>query len=111
MHPSIVLLDALRAIQRNPEPDIGICGQVGAQLAGQMPQTLLAVGPLLFTLFKRWPKYSGLKYFPIPDNCRFPEDAYLNNKAFWDRNTSYGALRWELLEFCIDQLENEDHGA
>ena len=27
-------------------------------------------------------------------------------KIHADRNTSYGALRWELLQFCIDQLEN-----
>lgn len=106
MHTSVILLGALRAIQRSPEPDIGICPQVGAQLVGQTPEMLLSVDELLFTLFKRWPKYSGLKHFPIPDICRFPEDAYNNNGAFWDRNTSYGALRWELLEFCIDQLEN-----
>lgn len=110
MHPSVILLAALRKIHASPEPDIGICGQVGAQLAGQTPEMLLSVDELLSTLFKRWPKYSGLRNFPIPDICRFPEDAYHNNDAFWDRNTSYGALRWELLEFCIDQLENEDHG-
>lgn len=106
MHPSVILLDALHAIQRNPEPGVGICPQVVAQLVGQTPEMLLSINELLFTLFKRWPKYSGLKHFPIPDICRFPEDAYLNNDAFWDRNTSYGALRWELLEFCIGQLEN-----
>lgn len=106
MHPSVILLAALRAIQKEPEPDTGICGQVLAQLVGQTHEMKLFVRELLFKLFKRWPKYSGLKHFPIPDICRFPEDAYHNNEAFWDRNTSYGALRWELLEFCIDQLEN-----
>lgn len=106
MHPSVILLAALRAIHESPNPVIGICGQVGAKLTGQTPQMLLAVDELLSTLFKRWPKYSGLRHFPIPDICRHPEDAYHNNEAFWDRNTSYGALRWELLEFCIAQLEN-----
>ena len=111
MHPSVILLAALRKIHASPDPDIGICQQVRAQLVGQTPQMWQSVNELLFTLFKRWPKYSGLKHFPIPDICRFPEDAYHNNDAFWDRNTSYGALRWELLKFCIGQLENEDHGA
>ncbi len=110
MHPSVVLLAALRKIHASPYLDTGICQQVRAQLVGQTHETKLFVSELLFKLFKRWPKYSGIRYFPIPDICRFPEDAYHNNEAFWDRNTSYGALRWELLEFCIAQLENEDHG-
>lgn len=51
----------------------------------------------------RWPKHSGDWYFPIPGGV----DAFYNCPDKWDRSTEYGRLRWELLDFLIEELRNE----
>lgn len=54
----------------------------------------------------------GQRDYPIPhhDPHKSSVLAYNSNPdKHWDRTTPYGALRWELLEFCITQLENTDH--
>lgn len=108
MHPSVILLTALRKVQKDTHPGCGICPQVDYFLGGQPYKTLHAVRGLLDELFERWPKYSGTKDFPI--RSPFPGlteiEIYHNCSNLWDRSTEYGALRWELLEFCIAQLEN-----
>ena len=36
------------------------------------------------------------------------DGAYLKNgeSHYWDKSQPYGQLRWELLEFCIKELEH-----
>lgn len=111
MHPSVILLAALRKIHKDPAHNVGICNQVEWQFDLQTPQLRFAILDLLEELFIKWPKYSGLREFPVPatspEHFGSPLNAYnCGTKNFWDRSTEYGALRWELLEFCIVQLEN-----
>lgn len=107
MQPNVILLEALRKIHEDPYPDIGICYQVDEYVRFKSGGIAGAVQELMYKLFAKWPKYSGLRDFPIPDVTYHPSDAYqVKSKQYWDRSTEYGALRWELLEFCIVQLEN-----
>lgn len=51
-----------------------------------------------------WPKYNGDVLFPIPGG----ELEYMRGKIeqrMWHRDTEYGALRWELLNWMIGKLE------
>lgn len=64
-------------------------------------------------LYQSWPHFSGNLYFPVPHpmhRCSglAAEDAFDNAAAantMWNQETSYGALRWDLLNHCIAQLE------
>lgn len=62
-------------------------------------------------LFKTWPKFSGNSRYPIRSSIRKPPSySFLkgvekgNN---WDKRTKYGRLRWELLDFLIEQTKPE----
>lgn len=53
-----------------------------------------------------WPKYSGNRTYPVPTPAgRTPSSYFASRSNLWDRTTAYGALRWELLEWCIAALE------
>lgn len=58
-------------------------------------------------LCKEWPKYSGDKEYPVPsvDPDDTPRDAY-NASGDEVYEGEYGALRLELVDYCIDRLEN-----
>lgn len=110
------LLQALKDTLENPEPHSAICSNVWGRLF-KFPQyqggIAAEVENSLNPLFERWPKFSGDSRYPVPSpkGCP-PKDEFsrvaVSSDNFWEGE--YGALRWELLEFCIDQLENEDHG-
>lgn len=103
------LLTALRKIHEDPYPSTGICSQVDWFTEDYYHKDRFRIQELLYGLFESWPKYSGQRDFPIPhpDPHKSPILAYNTNPDnHWDRTTPYGALRWELLEFCIAQLEN-----
>lgn len=55
-------------------------------------------------LFKQWPKYSGIIHHPIPGGG-IVYDKAKHSATLWDRNTEYGKLRWELLEWLIEELQ------
>ena len=101
------LLERLQELHTNgPAPyNHGIC----TQLSG--PLTVLERGCLLH-LMQLWPGSSGHANFPVPANRTdtSPKAAYhkymeSNTKQMWDRNTEYGQLRWELLEWLIEELQ------
>lgn len=103
------LLAALRKIHEDPYPSIGICNQVDWFTEDCGLENRFRIQELLYELFESWPKYSGQRYYPIPhpDPQHLPQEAYISNSQYhWDRTTPYGVLRWELLEFCIAQLES-----
>lgn len=54
---------------------------------------------------KRWPKWSGDSVYPVPDSELLPDDAYQQYDEKWQGE--YGDLRRELLDFLIEELENE----
>jgi len=63
------------------------------------------VYPALEELFLTWPKFSGSITFPVPNGVQPAADAYLSHAGdMWDRETEYGRNRWELLDHCINQL-------
>jgi len=65
---------------------------------------------ILTILFKRWPKYSGLVYYPVPHPKEKGAKAatyVYQDKQYPKWVGAYGALRVELLNFCISELERE----
>lgn len=60
----------------------------------------------LHDVFAVWPKFSGNIDYPIAVSFD-PRYDYGHCRGRWDRHTAYGALRWELLDFCIEQAEQQ----
>lgn len=64
---------------------------------------------LFAAIYKEWSKFSGNPLYPVPPGglCQNPDTAY----HYAQTNVgnmyagSYGALRLELLDFCIDYLK------
>lgn len=53
---------------------------------------------------EQWPKYNGNKAYPVQGGGEEYSDAQLEMRL-WNRDTEYGALRWELLNWMIGTLE------
>lgn len=111
------LLQALKDTRRNPSPHLAICSNVRGRLEQLPPyqwEIAKALDEKLGYLFRQWPKYSGNPHCPVPSVISsFSEVDQFNATCLGSNNFwvgEYGALRWELLQFCIGQLENEDHG-
>ena len=65
---------------------------------------------VLYTLFGSWENFSGNFGYPIVDSgaiYKFSDAKilYKTTKNKWDKSTEYGQLRWELLDFLIDELQ------
>lgn len=88
---SVKLLGELKRLHAQGGSKLGICRSVGYQHD-------------LIKLFELWPKYSGSIVFPIPGGMLAYNEAKLND-TLWDLNTEYGQLRWELLEWLIEELQ------
>ena len=100
------LLEKLQELHTTgPAPrSYGIC----TQLTGL---THLESGCLLH-LMQQWPGSSGNVNFPVPTSRTDtrPQAAKVkyvksNTKQMWDRDTEHGQLRWELLEWLIEELQ------
>ena len=105
------LLKALKVVRDTPAfqfPELGICAGVEMYYNGQGFIFDSADGQELKHLMSLWPKFSGKAFYPVPsmtegmDAC----DEFQNCMNCWSRETAYGQLRWELLEFCIQRLED-----
>ena len=90
----------LGSIKEKPNTSAGICGQPA------MISLSLGAFSVVRELMVQWPKYSGSYDYPVPsvDEGRTPSQCFYD-KALWDRDTEYGALRWELLEWLLEQPE------
>ena len=93
---------------------VGICGSVFDYFAvnrtADCSVSLRWAQDYLTQLFAKWPKHSGDKVYPVPHPTESSGTAYDDaeeTESLWDPSTEYGALRWELLEFCISELEKE----
>lgn len=102
----VSLLKKLQELHTNgPAPyNHGICTQVNGI-------THLERGYMLH-LMQQWPERSGHIDWPVPASRadKSPKSAYhkymeSNAKQMWDSNTEYGQLRWELLEWLIEELQ------
>ena len=62
-----------------------------------------------------WPKHSGLPAYPVPSTtATSARTAYwyaLDSGTMWRRNTEYGKLRWELLDYLIEKLSSQTDSA
>lgn len=99
------MLEALKQIREQPNPRIGICYQLAAQSCSD--ENVDYWHSKLQGLFRRWPQFSGSADFPVPHPTELARVAYSSTQNMWDRRTKYGRARWDLLEFCISELEKE----
>lgn len=108
------LLNMLKKIHEKRDNLTGICNNIRIYMEWDE-----AGKEKFLKLVKAWPKYSGRLYYPVPapqdmikqlgDPLTAAEYAYLTARNYWDKRTEYGRLRWELLEWMIQELEKE-HG-
>lgn len=92
----------LGSIKEKQNTSAGICGQPA------MVSLRLGAFAIVRDLMVQWPKYSGSYDYPVPSTIegRTPCQCFHDNiHNMWDRNTEYGALRWELLEWLLEQPE------
>lgn len=63
-----------------------------------------AIDELLSSLFRKWPKYSGHESYPVPSATKgkTAKQNYWMRGSKWDGE--YGELRFELLEFMINNF-------
>lgn len=55
----------------------------------------------------QWPKYSGTQWFPVPSpSAVFPVVSSYYTYTKWDKDTEYGKLRYELVDFLIEFFED-----
>lgn len=100
MHQTLHQL-LLQLREAGPTTDFGICCQVKHLCdSKQLYDELRA-------LFSRWPEFSGHPEFPVPHPDQSPSQAFHTEVDLWDRSTEYGAARWRLLDWLIEQTEPE----
>ena len=106
------VLQALRAVRHSKElrrNAIGICGAVKLYLKESSGNIVtIRDQDVLHRLMKDWPKHSGVTEFPICAYGVSPMKEFTNCFDMWNPDTPYGQLRWELLEWLINKLENEN---
>lgn len=105
---------------RGPLFNLGLCKNLLDNLDKLVPEgtcgiTSSELKKWLFEQFELWPKFSGDIHYPIPcpEDCdsAYPDTLYEVARIegfMWDSSHSYGALRWELLDFLIAQAEKGD---
>ena len=105
------LLKALKEVHKTVRyPEFGICGNVLEYFWVKSSAESDKAQDYLAKLFAKWPKYSGCGNYPVPHPTKNPDDAYVlycKRAGLWSRRTKYGQARWDLLEFCISELEKE----
>ena len=107
------LLQKLRVVRLNVEAKLAAGQAVNQAICSQLGDLDIAYDEmsLLRTLFTLWPKFSGDESFPVPspDPERNPFGVYVDASFKGDYWTGeYGALRMELLEWLIHNLETSD---
>lgn len=63
--------------------------------------------------FKNWPHFSGCYHYPIQSSINMPKGMrYYNSHEYayeyldkWSKRSKYGKLRWDLLDWLIEQFE------
>lgn len=91
--------------------DRGLCDRVFVQFNGD--HTLQrAVEQLLQEFIRQWPERTNDPSFPVPSDDRrmSPRQRYINAmyaNSMWRRATEYGAARWALRDFVLEQVNKE----
>ncbi len=100
-----IRLEAMRSNPSEIYEGFGICSNL-REIADEGSYALLA------DLWTKWPYFSGNRRYPVPSS-NSDSNSNVKNRSFWDKNTEYGQLRWNLLDFLISELsslEGEDNG-
>ena len=106
-----LLLEALKHVKNQPQKDGGICANVEGYLYDKYQDDSFNVAETIGKLSQKWPKWSGSLTYPVP----IPENLVTSTvrTSYWafcflpKWEGEYGALRLELLDFLIEELENE----
>ena len=95
------IVDLLKKVHEGPDkPKCGICSQRG------IIELETPAFELLKEVMAKWPKSSGSRLYPVPSpDPESPSVAYYTHNDLWNKNTEYGRLRWELLDWLIEQPE------
>lgn len=107
------LLDILKHIKNTTKLDsyMGICGHVSEFNNIEEHTKKYLIEKEMVNLFKQWPKYSGYVAFPIPGSRGLynASTTYFNarKKGMFNKRHENGRLRWELLEWMIQELKRE----
>ena len=106
------LLHMLKAIQDKGPLDRsgGICEALICMSYQLLPALAGEVRTTFRELSLQWPMYSGNPVYPVPaPDGGDPAVIYnASSKAeMWEPSQPYGALRLELLAWCINELEKE----
>lgn len=105
-----VLLAALQELKdKGPtHEEYGICSNANTLMrSNQVPTDIRHHADYKLSLLaQQWEHYSGYPFYPVPHTERAADDAYTHYRVApkWDKNTEYGHLRWELLDFLIATL-------
>lgn len=107
----MTLLEALKILREEGplHPMAGLCGNT-AELAYARDIVPAFDEDEMQELMSQWPKYSGDLIFPVPGlDGKTPKASYLyaSEVEMWSSSHPYGALRLELLDWCIAELEKE----
>lgn len=95
-----ILLAGLIAVRdAGGDTSCGICRAIDVKVGDLIPTS-----GMLEKLFVKWPKFSGCVVYPIEGKWQAYDSARFN-RTLWDRNTEHGQLRWELLEWLIEELQ------
>ena len=61
----------------------------------------------IINLSKTWDKFSGKLFYPVPHPTLDPEIAFFSDLNKWDKRTTYGKNRYELVAHIRDELKKE----
>ena len=91
----------VRLKEEGPDKRSGLCANLGALPSGAWWD--------FKGLCKAWPLFSGDGVYPVPA-CEGsdPEFMYFDTSeigCLWDTSTEYGRLRWQLLDWLIEQTK------
>lgn len=101
------LLEKLQELHTNGPAlhNYGICTQITRHLT-------IRESSYMSHLMQQWQGSSGSINYPVPasridTSTKAAQVKYVksNTKQMWDRDTEYGQLRWELLEWLIEELQ------
>lgn len=90
----------------------GICMAVANVMGNSIHIPCEATEDLLDEAMAAWPKATGSRLFPVPGvGGKSRTASYVDfrdsPKSMWDPETEYGRLRLELLDHCINYLQQE----
>lgn len=95
--------EILRRVKANPDKECGICTNYTLN-SGNWGYCILEIHMDKYLInFHHWEHFSGVNKYPIPAHIGAGRAYETLNK--WDRRTKYGQLRWQLLDWLIEQFE------